>query len=80
MANEVEAYRIHVAKKEIAARKAQEAFEASGGVSVPLQVEKSPVASPVKPEGPVARRMRLKKEAKLRASVDDDLIDDDDDE
>ena len=49
-------------------------------VSVSLEPQKPLVAVSGKSEGPVARRMRLKKEAKLRRKDVDDFDDDGDDE
>ena len=74
MANEVQAYQTHLAKKE-AAKRASEASGQVSGASVSSDAEKSPVAVSGKPEGPVARRMRLKKEAKLRTMADEDFDD-----
>jgi hypothetical protein len=77
MVNEVEGYRVHLAKKE-AARRAQEASILAAGGSVSPVSQKRPEEAAVVPEGPVARRMRLKEEAKLRRQVDHDFDDDDD--
>ena len=49
-------------------------------VSVSSELEKPLVGGSGKPEGPVARRMRLKKEAKLRRKDSDDFDDDGDDQ
>jgi hypothetical protein len=76
MANEVEAYRIYLVKKGLAAKKAQEAISNAVGAPVPVSAQKSPVVVSGKPEGDVAKRMRLKKEAKLR-KLSDDYLDDD---
>lgn len=81
MRQHAKSYQDHLKRLEHAeSKRAAGAVSETQGTSVPNVSEKALVASSGKPEGPVARRMRLKKEAKNRRSSDDlpdDEIDDD---
>ena len=72
MRQHAKSYQDHLKRLEHAeSKRAGKAVSETQGISLPNVSEKAPVASPVKPEGPVARKMRLKKEAKDRRRSDD---------
>jgi len=76
MRSHAKSYQDHLNRLELAERKrADKAVLGVSATSVSSTSEKAPVEAPGKPEGPVARKMRLKKEAKLRRL---DVYEDDD--
>lgn len=81
MHRHAKSYQDHLKRLEQAElKRVAKAVSLTEAISVSPVAEKAPVAPPIKPEGAVARKMRLKKEAKDRRRSDDlsdDEIDDD---